>query len=206
MLETNEDPTHTFDYFGEELRYAYHLYNLTYLHERKVELAVAWHWMKRNTRGVGLEVGNVLGHYRPVTHRVVDKFERRAWYQTNISVDNVDLFDLTPKRDAVDWLVSISTIEHVGTDFPSNHTGLEALNHLRSLLKPGGRMLVTFPTGINPSLDEAVANETTGATRCATFVKHGKEMWTRPETPVIQPYGEVDEWAGAVFIGEFGPL
>ena len=33
---------------------------------------------------------------------------------------------------------------------------VRALRHTRSLLKPGGHLLVTVPTGYNPALDEGL--------------------------------------------------
>ena len=78
-------------------------YNTTIRNERAVELAVAFHWLADRT-GSGLEVGNVLGHYGISGHRVVDLYEQAP------GVENVDLFDV---RGSFDWIVSVSTIEHV---------------------------------------------------------------------------------------------
>lgn len=193
-------PIVIFDYWGRPLRYFDHLYNITSLNERRTELAVAWDWMLRNASGNGLEVGNTLGHYRPTTHLIVDQFEEPDWYQNPDDLKNIDLFNIAGRFD---WIMSVSTIEHVGTDYPSEHSGLEALLYLRSLLAPGGRMLVTFPTGVNPSLDEALVDDLTGASRSATFLKLSNQEWVQSDRPEVHPYGALDHWAGAVAILEY---
>ncbi len=99
-----------------------------------------------------LEVGNVLSHYAPVTHDVVDKYERAP------GVRNVDVLDLAPEP-AYDLIVTISTLEHVGRDEEPRDPAraIRALEHLRRLLNPGGELFATVPLGYNPDLDRALA-------------------------------------------------
>ena len=56
-----------------------------------------------------LEVGNVLGHYVPVEHLVVDKYEQAP------GVLNDDVADLDLGRQ-FDLVLAVSTLEHVGLD------------------------------------------------------------------------------------------
>src|SRR5690606_34112160 len=108
-----------------------HPYNTTILNERAVEIPVVLDWLPG--KGRGLEVGNVLGHYGVKGRRVVDLYEQAD------GVENLDLFDI---EGHFDWIVSISTLEHVRWDTePRDPNGaVEAIGHLRSLLSPGGRM------------------------------------------------------------------
>lgn len=194
-------PAMTFDYWGRTLTGFNSMYNLTFLNERCVELAVAVDWL-RAAHGDGLEVGNVLGHYNIAGHTIVDQFEKAAWYQPFGSVLNVDLFNYTARHD---WIIAISTLEHVGHDFePKDPTGARrAIAHLYGLLRPGGRMLVTVPTGHNPNLDELLLAGETGASKACTFQRLGRTDWFQTDHIVILPYGATTEWAEAVWIGEF---
>lgn len=182
----------SFLYHGTSLEYFDHPYNSTRQNERTVELAVAQHWLPQ---GDGLEVGNVLGHYDITGHRVVDLRERAP------GVENLDLFQITGEYD---WIISISTIEHVGWDTqrPDPFASLEAIRHLRSLLRPDGRMLVTVPGGYHPTLDHDLEHEHLGTTRAATFVRRGKG-WRQTKNPTFKGYGATTPWAESVWIGEW---
>lgn len=181
----------SFQYHGTSLEYFDHIYNSTRQNERTVELAVAQHWLPD---GDGLEVGNVLGHYDITGHRVVDRDERAP------GVENLDVFDIT---GTFDWIVSISTLEHVGWDTPDQDPllAIEALQHLRSLLRPNGQMLVTVPGGYHPPLDRFLAHDVV-ARRAATFIRWGKG-WRQTKTPTFKPYGASTPWAESVWIGEW---
>lgn len=203
----------TFDYHGRPLAYYYaSLYNLPFINERCVELAVAQDWLSR-VHGSGLEIGNVTAHYNlGPRHKIVDQYEQAAWYQLPHAVKNVDLFTVTERFD---WIVSISTIEHVGEREPNARTAVEALHHLRGLLNPGGRMLVTFGTGYNADLDDMIVVGESGATRECTLVKtdHAHGVWVQSEQLQVLPYGlgpdtigNCNQWAWSVYIGEFDSI
>lgn len=181
-----------FTYQGRKLEGFDHPYNDTIRNERAVELAVAFDWMPAT--GAGLEVGNVLGHYGSTGHRVVDRYEQAA------GVDNVSVFDVT---GSFDWIVSVSTLEHVGWDEQPRDpdAARRALAHLRGLLAPGGRMLVTVPTGYHPHFDGHLLNGS-GATRAATLVRSGSS-WRQTKTLTAKPYGASTPWAESVWIGEY---
>jgi hypothetical protein len=141
----------TFTYDGTPVPYFRHPYNWTWLNERAVEVALARRVLAAHPGARVLEVGNVLAHYGPVPHAVVDKYERAP------GVRNADVTELEPTGD-VDLLISISTLEHVGLDEDVLDPGkpARAIERLRGLLAPGGTLWVTLPVGYNPDLDAAV--------------------------------------------------
>lgn len=139
----------TFDWDGHALVLFDHPYNETAFNERAVEVPIARRFLETQ-KGRGLEVGNVLGHYDVALERdVVDLYEHAD------GVRNIDVFDVEGRYN---WIVSISTVEHVAWDTePRTRTGAaDAIRHMRSLLAPHGRMLVTVPCGWHPHLDDAL--------------------------------------------------
>lgn len=186
-----------FTYWGEELVGFDHAYNTTALNERAVELPIVAAWYAKHGAGVGLEVGNVMHHYWPaLRHRVVDLYEQ---------ADGVENIDVMATFGRYDWIVAISTIEHVRWDTsPRRPNGARAaLNHLASLLTHTGRMLVTIPTGHHPELDRSLAEDDGGATRACTLVRVAAGGWVQTATPQFLPYGTTTAWAESVWIGEW---
>jgi len=133
---------------GVDYPYFYHPYNETYRNERAVEIPIVWSIVQRVPPERVLEVGNVLSHYFPTRHDVVDKYEQAR------RVQNVDVVDFRPTHP-YDLIVSISTLEHVGF----NEKPLEpekpwrAIGNLRRCLSPQGSLVITLPMGANPHLD-----------------------------------------------------
>ncbi|HYT62714.1 MAG TPA: methyltransferase domain-containing protein, partial [Gemmatimonadales bacterium] len=133
---------------GVDYHYFYHPYNQTYCNERAVEIPIVWPMVQQVPPERVLEIGNVLSHYFPTRHDVVDKFEQAP------GVQNVDVVDFRPTQ-SYDLIVSISTLEHVGF----NEKPLEpekparAICHLQRCLSPQGRLVITLPAGFNPHLD-----------------------------------------------------
>lgn len=194
-----------FEYFGEELDGFDHRYNDTIRNERSVEIAIASRWIaglegRLSRRPAGLEVGNVLSHYDmadPIgggTRRTVDLTEIAA------RVENIDVFDI---EGSFDWIISISTMEHVRWDHvPRDESAARrAIEHLRSLLTSTGRMLVTAPGGWHPALDLYLATGA-GTTRCSTLRRDG-DTWRQTETMTFLPYRMSTPWAESVWIGEW---
>ena len=146
----------TFRLGDVEYPYFLHPYNHTWANERAVELPVALSFLSSATPSMTLEIGNVLSHYIDFEHTVLDKCER-CWYRPIL---NEDLLEFTPKQ-RFDFIVSISTIEHIGWDSsrygdarPRDEAAvMRALQKLQSLLTPGGKCLVTVPVGYNHYLD-----------------------------------------------------
>jgi len=144
----------TFTLAGEDHAYCYGAYKRAWVTERAVEVPIAQQLVDE-TRAAGgrvLEVGHVLGHYRPgQDHVVVDKYESAE------GVLNRDVMDLEP-LGVFDLVIAVSTVEHVGWDEEPRVPGLavEAITALRRSVAPGGRLVLTIPVGYNPSLDDAV--------------------------------------------------
>jgi hypothetical protein len=185
-----------FEYHDEVLPYFLHMYNLTHLNERMVEIAIAHWWLETqippNMIHRGLEVGNVLGHYSRRRHKVIDLYEQAAWYQRQ-QVANIDMFYFQHQiAGTFPWVCSISTIEHTGA-------GFDAIGALKQFTQPGGKLLVTFPTGVDSSLDDMVNRGLMGFTRSCTISRCGDD-WLQDEIPTVSEYGP---WANAVAVCEW---
>ncbi|MFH1423748.1 MAG: hypothetical protein ABIG29_02230 [Candidatus Nealsonbacteria bacterium] len=139
----------------KKYRYFYHPYNTTWRNERKVEIPIIRELLEQNKGKRILEVGRVLPHYFPVSHDVLDKYEKGK------DVINEDVVDFTPSRN-YDLIVSISTLEHVGWGEASKEPGkaVKALENLKKCLNPGGKIVFTVPIGQNPHLDNLIKNQT----------------------------------------------
>lgn len=139
-----------FDFGGQRLRYFTARYNVTWTNERAVELPIVFEALRRRPQARVLEVGNVLAYYTAMQHDVVDKYERSP------GVRNIDV--LAVDGGPYDLIIAISTLEHVGWDDDSKDADKppQAVDHLASLLAPGGRLLVTLPLGYNPHVDSAL--------------------------------------------------
>lgn len=139
--------------FKKELPYFNHRYNLTFLNERRVEIPLVMSEIE-NFTGRMLEVGNVLYHYGVKGHVVVDKYEQNV-----PGVINKDIVDLGADQK-FDFIVTISTVEHIGQDENEDPAkAISAIKHMASLLNPNGKLLVTFPMGYNPALDQWLYKE-----------------------------------------------
>lgn len=142
-----------FRFRGREYPYFVHRHNHTWMNERAVEIPIAREALRGADPKHTLEVGNVLSHYLPVRHEVLDKFE----IGSRVPVRNIDLLEFDPPC-AYGRIVSISTVEHVGADerLRSPAKAVAALHRIRELLRPGGSATVTWPVGYNECLDRAV--------------------------------------------------
>jgi SAM-dependent methyltransferase len=122
----------------------------TWRSERAVELPVAIAAAREADPARMLEVGNVLRRYTDLAHAVIDKYERAPW------IENADAE--TFRGGPYDLIVSVSTIEHIGFDETPRDPSkvIRAVENLRGLLAPGGRMLATVPLGYNRDLDDAL--------------------------------------------------
>lgn len=143
----------TFNLNGQKYNYFYALYNFTYFGERCVEIPIIWKLLEKN-RGKVLEIGNVLSHYFPITHDVLDKYEVAA------NVINRDIISFNPKKN-YDLIVSISTLEHVGWDekVKDPQKIIRAIAKIKTLLSKKGFAAVTLPIGYNPYLDKILASQ-----------------------------------------------
>src|SRR3990167_2732239 len=99
----------TFTIDQHSYHYFCHPYNTTLANERIVEVPIIWREVQRYQPQRVLEIGNVLHHYFPIKHWVVDKYEKAP------GVINRDVVEFYP-RQRFDLIVAISTLEHVGWD------------------------------------------------------------------------------------------
>jgi len=140
---------------GRAYRYFYHKHNRTWLNERTVEIPFVWSVVDGIPSDSVLEVGNVLSNYFPVSHEIVDKYERAP------GVLNIDVIDFrSDKRYKL--IVTISTLEHVGWDEDpalkqrvdmSDDKIVRAIQNLQGHLTDDGELIITVPLGHNPILD-----------------------------------------------------
>ena len=144
-------PAGTFTVDGESYRYFHHVHRWTWLTERAVEIPLAVRQLEQHSGDRVLEVGNVLSHYVPIRHAVVDK------YEPGPGVIAQDVLEIEPDG-GYDLIVSISTIEHVGWDERPRDPAkaLAAVDHLRGLLAPAGRLVLTLPVDYHTGLDAAL--------------------------------------------------
>lgn len=140
--------TPTFCLLGRSYPIQVSWYNRTWRNERQVELPPVLELVRHTDLEEILEVGNVLAHYGQAGHVVVDKYEEAT------GTLRVDVLDYHPGR-SFRLIVAISTLEHVGWDEPEKDPAKFdlALDHLVSLLAPGGLLWATVPRAHNPGAD-----------------------------------------------------
>jgi SAM-dependent methyltransferase len=167
-------PERTFEFKDQTLRCFYHRYNITWAAERGVEIPIAQSYLGARPDARVLEVGNVLSHYYPSRHEIVDKFERGP------RIINVDIVDYSPPT-RYDLILSISTFEHIGFDDEASGSSgekiLAALANCRRLLSERGLLVITVPTGYNPDLDEMIRDGSLGASAEHFLCRTGRRQW-----------------------------
>jgi len=138
----------SFVFNNEKYDYFYHPYNATWRNERVIEIPIIYSIIKQNKEKKILEMGNVLSHYFPTHHDILDKYEEAK------NVINEDAADFFPKKK-YDLIVSISTFEHVGWDeIPKKPEKIfKTLKNLKKCLNKRGKIIFTIPIGLNPFLD-----------------------------------------------------
>lgn len=189
----------SFEYEGKRYRYMFHQYGATIRGERIVEVPIALEELKEHAGKRILEIGNVLSHYVPCDHVVVDKHERSD------RCLNVDIMEFHPSY-RFDFIVSISTVEHIGWNEYEREPekAVRALRHMKSLLAPGGRMLVTIPWGQNPTLDRHLCSP-----ECAfdvlRYMKRvsSRNTWVQADASVLEHacYGKPYPFANVLVLG-----
>src|SRR5258708_3804228 len=142
-----------FIFRNKEYKYFHHVYNHTWGNERRVEIPIIWEIIKDKKSTNILEVGNVLSHYFPISHDILDKYEK------GLSVINEDVATYKPKKK-YSYIISISTLEHVGWDEPVKDKKkiILAFKNLRTMLSRKGKIIFTIPLGYNPHMDEIITS------------------------------------------------
>ena len=144
----------TFRFDGKTYEYLYHMYNKTWKNERGVEIPIFRERLVRYQNKRILELGNVLAHYCPVHHDVVDKYEVAP------GVINEDVVEFIPQQK-YDLIVSISTLEHVGWDEQPREPDklLRTIEHLKErCLAASGTIMASLPLGYNTYFDGLIEN------------------------------------------------
>jgi hypothetical protein len=194
----------TFKFKGEDLPYVYHPYNMTWATERCVEVPIGRHFLSKTSEAASLEVGNVLSHYGPVRHEILDKFEKGQ------GVINEDITAFRPNK-RYDLIVSISTFEHIGYDDETEGSSAEkikaAINTCRLLLSAQGKLAITVPMGYNPELNSLIAKEDLDTDMETFLQKKGPQDWREcSRAEALQgKYKEPFPYANAIMVAEFGP-
>lgn len=190
-----------FELDGRRYRYLYSRHKFTWLTERAVEVPVAQALVDQHDPGRVLEIGNVLSHYRPQQHVVVDKYEQAQ------GVLNRDVLDLGG-IGSYDLIVAISTLEHVGWDeSPRDPAKAQrAVDVLRSLLAPGGRLAITVPVGYNTAFDAALRCGEVPLQRAVALRRSGGTRWREvaPDDVWSAPYDFLLYRARGVLFGFIG--
>lgn len=188
----------TFRFDGKTYEYLYHMYNKTWKNERGIEIPIFRELLMRYQNKRILELGNVLAHYCPVHHDVVDKYEVAP------GVINEDVVEFIPQQK-YDLIVSISTLEHVGWDEQPREPDklLRTIGHLKErCLAAGGTMMASLPLGYNTYFDELIENGQSPFTT-QYFLKRisKKNYWVESdwESCRTAPYGR--SVANALYIG-----
>ena len=196
-------PKRTFGYHGDDLPYLYHRYNMTWASERCVEAPIGRWWANRFNSGAVLEVGNVLSHYGPVQHEILDKFEKGA------GVINEDIVTFRPGKK-YELIFSISTFEHIGFDDEAEGSSatkiLEAIDACRALLSSTGTLVITIPINYNPELDALIAENRLPSKNRTFLFRRGYTDWieTDQASALKARYKSPFPYANAVMVAEFG--
>jgi len=142
-----------FEFKGRRFPFLIRVYNRTWANERQVEVPLMQSFLAEASPDETLEVGNVLAHYIPVQHRVVDKYERAA------GVLNEDFLE-HERPEGYRLILAISTFEHIGWDETSRDARgfRHAVRHAQTLLQPGGLLAFSVPLGYNPEVDDFLAH------------------------------------------------
>jgi SAM-dependent methyltransferase len=181
----------------DHLTYFVHPHNSTWRNERTVEIALARQFIENHGRGRGLEFGNVMAWYDLRGNwPVIDKYELAP------NVHNVDVLDFRAGKP-LDFIMSLSTLEHVGWDERPQDPGkaLRALDHLLSMLAPDGVLFITAPMGHNPALDRAILDGLP-ADRQMTMVRDD-DRWRPSDEVEFRPYVGKGRGADSVWVAEF---
>lgn len=140
-----------FDYDNKKLQVFFSKYRTTWANERMIEIPIFKYLSDKYKDKEVLEVGNVLSHYIDIEYDILDKYEKGE------NIINEDIIDYSPDK-LYDIIFSISTFEHIGydEDVLDDRKIFDVINHLKSLLNPGGKIVFSIPIDYNPYLDKHI--------------------------------------------------
>lgn len=196
-------PKKTFQFQGRTLDCFYHRYNMTWAGERCIEIPIARSYLDQYSGKRVLEVGNVLSHYFPVSHDVLDKFEKGP------GIINEDIIGFSPSKQ-YDLILSISTFEHIGYDDEVEESSRQKIQSAieactKKLLAPGGKLVITVPVGYNPELDQMIKTRELKASSESYMQRVQKLDWvasTKDEALKCQ-FRTPFPYANAIVVAEF---
>jgi SAM-dependent methyltransferase len=188
-----------FSFDGKLYPYFIFRHNTPFNSERIVEVPIFKEIIAGHQGSVILEIGNVLSNYLSFPHDIVDKYEKSG------GVLNEDIISYSPGKQ-YDLVVSISTFEHVGFDedpTDPQKVGV-AIEHCKSLLKPGGRLMFSIPVGHNRNLEELLFNGSIATDRLLGMKRISRlNKWkeVRPEKIRKARYNKPYRFANAILVG-----
>jgi hypothetical protein len=197
-------PKRTFAFRKQQLEYFYHAYNMTWATERCIEVPIAREFLKHADPSETLEIGNVLSHYGPVEHDILDKFE------SGRGIMNQDILTFKPPRK-YRLILSVSTFEHIGFDDDvgegSREKILKAIHRCREFLQPQGHFVLTVPIGYNPDMDGIITEGALDSQREDYFKRSGPRVWkpTSKAEALTCRYRKPYPYANALLVAEIGP-
>jgi hypothetical protein len=140
-------------------------------------------------------------------HTVIDKYERAP------DVINEDVSHWSSEK-RYDYIVSISTLEHVGWDKSGERKEeadggkiLAAIETVKQQLAPGGTAIITVPIGYNPFLDPYLADNTISFAAMLWMTRTGLFTWeqTGRHEALNCRYNSPFRCANAILIGVITP-
>lgn len=190
-------PRRSFKFQGKT--YPYFIVSKNWNTERIIEIPVVYDFLRNVKEKRILEIGNVLSHYLPCKHVVVDKYEKSR------GVINQDIIDFKPKQK-FDLIVSISTLEHVGWDerLREPEKVLKAIKAIKqNCLAKNGIFVITWPLGYNLFLDKAFKEGRIKFSKAYYLKRTGIMSWKESAFDEIKnvKYGRPFPCGNAVVVG-----
>jgi hypothetical protein len=195
----------SFSFQGESYNYLNKALNNSWRTERNIEIPLVAPYFSKayGAKARVLEVGDTMRQYSAFkTHDILDKYEYRK------GLMNIDIVDFKPTAK-YDLIVSVSTMEHVGWDWPDERDPEKlprALGLMRQWLAPHGVAVVTMPIGWNTDLDKRLRErpDSLHFTRTYFLTQISKDNEWREATreeALTKKYGTPFEAANALIVG-----
>lgn len=190
----------------------YESYNFAFMNERSIEIPftkfLLSKYLKSNNLLRILEIGNTLKNYEDgsnfIPRIILDKYEKEE------NVLNVDIIDFeAPEK--FDLIFSISTLEHVGSDYGEENNDskfLDCINHLiNNLLTDNGVFIVTLPLYYREVVDSFILDNKLDMKKYFFIRENYRNNWSLSTEQYIKEnklnlvYNNKYPCANAVFVG-----